>query len=77
MLLTKSTVYLSLTNLTSAFCVPSDIPWPEKNGKRHRITKALSTEGSFEVEDYSLPESPEVDISVVEDHGGPKLSRIN
>lgn len=30
------------------------------------------TEGSLEVEGFSPSESPEADISVVEDHGGPE-----
>ncbi len=51
----------------------SDMPLPEKNWVQHGIT----TEGSFEVEDFSPPESPEADISVMEDYGGLELSRIN
>lgn len=32
----------------------------------------MKVKGSFEVEDFSSPKHPEADISVVEDHAGPK-----
>lgn len=52
----------------------SDIPRPQENGEQHQIARHLSmkVKGSFEVEEFSSSKYPEADISVVEDHGGPK-----
>lgn len=43
----------------------------EKTESDTELRGTYATEGSFQVEDLSPPEFPEVNISVEEDHGGP------
>lgn len=50
-------------------CVWQKLLGDTRNRKRHTAI----TEGSLEVEDFTPPESPKVNISVVEDHTGFEL----